>query len=120
MMAETQSTALPMNPIWESDATHPQQTARLREAWTEVTDPELGLSILQLGLIRQVTIRPEGAHVVMILTTPFCPYGPALMENARQKAEAALNTPVSIELGEEAWDRSMMDEDAAADWGLLW
>jgi metal-sulfur cluster biosynthetic enzyme len=118
----TESEAQPSKPalLWEADSTHPSQTGLLRDAWTAVMDPELGLTILQLGLIRQVTIHAEGAHVVMILTTPFCPYGPAMMENARQKAEAALGKPVSIEMGEEAWDRSMMDEDAAADWGMLW
>jgi metal-sulfur cluster biosynthetic enzyme len=119
-MTDTNSSPSPKQTAWNADATHPQATATLREAWTEVTDPELGLTILQLGLIREVTIREDGAHVIMILTTPFCPYGPAMMENTRQKAEHALGKPVSIELGEEVWDRSMMDEDAAADWGLMW
>jgi metal-sulfur cluster biosynthetic enzyme len=119
-MTEETSPAPKARPTWTADAAHPDQTAILRTAWAEVKDPELGLSILELGMIRELTIRDDGAHVVMILTTPFCPYGPALMENARLTAERALGKPVSIELGEEAWDRSMMDEDAAADWGLLW
>jgi metal-sulfur cluster biosynthetic enzyme len=119
-MTEAESQPAHPQTTWLADGTHPDQTAILREAWAAVTDPELGLTIIQLGLIRQVTIQSEGAHVVMILTTPFCPYGPAMMENARQKAESALGRRVSIELGEEAWDRSMMDEDAAADWGMLW
>jgi metal-sulfur cluster biosynthetic enzyme len=105
---------------WQADSTHPEQTAALRAVWAEVMDPELGLNILQLGLIREVEIREGGASVRMILTTPFCPYGPALLENARQRAEQVLSLPVVMELGAEAWNPSMMDEESGADWGLLY
>jgi metal-sulfur cluster biosynthetic enzyme len=105
---------------WQVDRSHPEQAKALREAWAEVLDPELGLSIVQLGLIREVVIAESAAEIRMILTTPFCPYGPALMENARQKAEKALSMPVTMELGSEAWQTTMMDEDAASDWGLLY
>jgi metal-sulfur cluster biosynthetic enzyme len=106
--------------LWEADRSHPDQAAALRKTLGEVMDPELGLNIIQLGMVRDVSIRPEGAAIRMILTTPFCPYGPVLMENARQKAEKALGIPVTMEMGEEAWDPSMMEEDAGADWGLLY
>lgn len=104
---------------WQADRSHPEKAKALRDAWAEVLDPELGLSILQLGLIREVEIGVSTADIRMILTTPFCPYGPALLENARQKAEKALGIPVTMELGSEAWQPSMMDEEAAADWGML-
>jgi metal-sulfur cluster biosynthetic enzyme len=55
----------------------------------------------------------------MILTTPFCPYGPALLEMTRQKAENTLNHPTTIEFGMEMWDPTMMEEGAGADWGLF-
>jgi metal-sulfur cluster biosynthetic enzyme len=106
-------------PVWQSETSHPEKTAELRAAWSEVMDPELALNILQLGLIREVEIRADGALVRMILTTPFCPYGPALLENARQKAERVLGVPVVMELGAEAWNPAMMDEESGADWGLL-
>jgi len=105
---------------WQADRSNPEKAKALREAWAEVTDPELGLSIVQLGLIREVEILDSSASIRMILTTPFCPYGPALLENARQKAEKALGVPVTMELGAEAWQPSMMDEEAAADWGFLY
>jgi metal-sulfur cluster biosynthetic enzyme len=104
---------------WQVDRTHPEKAKALRDAWAEVTDPELGFTIVQLGLIREVSIEGSGASVRMILTTPFCPYGPAMMENARQKAEKAIAMPVTMELGAEAWQPAMMDEEAAADWGML-
>jgi len=104
---------------WRADATHPEKAEDLRKKLEEVKDPELGFSIVQLGMVREVEIGEQGASIRMILTTPFCPYGPALMENARQKAEAVLGLPVTMEMGEEAWDQSMMEEDAGRDWGML-
>ena len=87
------------------------------DAFREVVDPEIGLNIIQLGLIRDVTIADDSALVKMILTTPFCPYGPAMLETTRQKAEAALNMPTHIDLGMDVWDFSMMEE-GLGDWGL--
>lgn len=110
----------PVHTEWQADRTNPEKAKVLRKAWAEVTDPELGFTIVQLGLIREVVIGESSASVRMILTTPFCPYGPAMLENARQKAEKALGIPVTMELGAEAWQPSMMDGEAAADWGMLY
>jgi metal-sulfur cluster biosynthetic enzyme len=118
-MAEPASPSAP-KALWLADRSHPQLAETLRKALGEVMDPELGLSIIQLGMIREVEIREKNVSIRMILTTPFCPYGPALMENARQKAEKALGLPVVMEMGDEAWEQSMMDEDTGADWGLLY
>jgi len=104
--------------IWQADSTHPDMAETLRESLREVIDPEIGLSIIQLGLIRDVTIAEDNANVKMILTTPFCPYGPALLDMSRKKAESALNLPTTIELGMDMWDFSMMEEGAGGDWGL--
>lgn len=106
--------------VWSADRTHPEQAAALRLALAEVQDPELGLSVVQLGLVREVTIADAGAALRMVLTTPFCPYGPAMMEHTRQQAEKALGIPVTMEMGVEAWDPSMMEEDARSEWGMLY
>ena len=55
----------------------------------------------------------------MILTTPFCPYGPALLEAARSKAQEAVDMPVYIEMGTQMWDFSFMEDGVGADWGLF-
>jgi metal-sulfur cluster biosynthetic enzyme len=106
------------NPIWEADSTHPQLAEKIRGALREVVDPEIGLSVIALGLIREVTLSDTDARLKMILTTPFCPYGPALIEMTRSKAEQAAGVPTKIELAPEMWDPSMMEEDAAAAWGF--
>ena len=103
---------------WDIQDTHPQLVAILREKLSEVTDPEIGLSIIQLGLIRQVQVKEDVARIHMLLTTPFCPYGPALIEATRAKALEALGMPVEVELGMEPWDFSMLEDPDAFDWGL--
>jgi metal-sulfur cluster biosynthetic enzyme len=105
--------------IWQAEVTHPKLADEAKEALRQVVDPELGLNLIELGLIRDVTINDEGAHVVMILTTPFCPYGPALIEMARKKVEDSLSLPTTIEVGMDMWDPTMMEEGAGADWGLF-
>jgi len=103
---------------WKIDNSHPEKAEQLRTAFTEVVDPELGLSIVELGLIRDVAINGMVVEINMILTTPFCPYGPALLEMARQKAEDTLKLPTTIEMGTEVWDFSMMEESTGVDWKL--
>lgn len=59
------------------------------QALLPVHDPEIGLSIVDLGLIYDVRIAPDGKklEVDMTLTSPMCPYGPELV--------AAANSAVS-------------------------
>jgi len=90
----------PVNiPIWGVENTHPDLVAALEEGLSEIVDPELGLT--------------------MILTTPYCPYGPSIMESTRKKAESILNMPTKINYGRETWDPTMMEEGLADDWGLF-
>lgn len=104
---------------WKVEKTHPDLFEPLQNALREVVDPEIGLNIVELGLIRDAEVENGSAKVTMILTTPFCPYGPALLEMTRQKAESALGVPTEVEMGTEMWDLSMMEEGAGADWGMF-
>ncbi len=91
----------------------------LFEALRTVVDPEIGMNIVELGLIRHVDIGEDRAHVVMIMTTPFCPYAPQLLEQTRRTAQNYLGIPTTIEMGLEMWDPSMMEDGAADEWGLF-
>ncbi len=104
--------------IWQIESTHPDLVDRLRETLRQVVDPEIGLNIIELGLVRDVVVENNQATVHMILTTPFCPYGPAMLEMTRAKAQEALKIPTIIEMGAEMWDFSYMEEGAGADWGM--
>jgi metal-sulfur cluster biosynthetic enzyme len=106
-------------PIWEIESTHPELVEPLINEFKKVSDPEIGLNVLELGLIRNVVILNSEAKIVMIMTTPFCPYAPALLETTRQQAEIGLKLPTSITMSYEPWDPSMMDENARSDWGFF-
>ena len=87
--------------VWQSDSTHPELSEVVKASLREVMDPELGLNIMELGLVRDLQIEEDKAKVTMIMTTPFCPYAPALLEMTRKQAESTLNRPTSIEMGRE-------------------
>jgi metal-sulfur cluster biosynthetic enzyme len=104
---------------WQAEITHPLIAEKAKTALREVLDPELGLNVIELGLVRDLTITADKAHFVMIMTTPFCPYGPALLEMSRQKVEQSLKLPTTVEVGMQMWDPTMMEEGAGAEWGLF-
>jgi len=103
---------------WTIHQSNPDKVKLAREKLSEVVDPEIGMNIIQLGLIRDISIENDIAHLKMILTTPFCPYGPAMIEMTKAKAVEGLNMPVTIEMGMEMWDFSMMEDPSALDWGM--
>ena len=113
------SDELSANPVhWDIHDTNPDLVPVLRDKLSEVEDPEIMLNVIQLGLVRKVSIENAEAKLYVLLTTPFCPYGPAMLEMIKQKAQEGLGMPVSIELGYEPWDFSLMEDPTALDWGL--
>lgn len=57
-------------------------------ALREVIDPELQYNIVELGLVYKVEVTPEGTALVKItFTSPACPYGPMLVDQARSMME---------------------------------
>ena len=104
---------------WDVEKTHPGKVEEIKNAFRQVRDPEIGMDLIQLGLIRNVTIIDEKASIEMILTTPYCPYAPMLMESARKKAEAVIGLPTEIKYGKEVWNQTMMEDDTSLNWGLF-
>jgi len=79
-----------------------------------VIDPELGMDIWSMGLVYEIIINQK-IHIKMTLTTPLCPYGPALIEEVEQKLKP-LGLPVEVELVfEPPWEPS---EDMRMEWGV--
>lgn len=92
----------------------------IMEALREVIDPEIGLNVVELGLIRAIELDEDGnAHLTMIMTTPFCPYAPQLIEQVRQVSNNVTGGGTTVEIGDELWDPSLMEEGAGGDWGLF-
>ena len=103
---------------WTIHQSHPDMVEVVRKKLAEIVDPEIGMNIIQLGLVRDVSIEDGVAHLKMILTTPFCPYGPAMIEMTRQKAVEAIEKPVTVEMLADVWDFAMMEDPSALDWGM--
>ncbi len=86
----------------------------ITEALRQVYDPELGLDIVELGLLYDVQITGSEVTVVYSLTSIGCPVGPLIQE---QITEALRDLPsvetVNIELTwEPPWSPERMSDDA--------
>jgi metal-sulfur cluster biosynthetic enzyme len=77
-----------------------------------VVDPEIGMNVVELGLIRQIILGPESTEIKMILTTPFCPYAGAMIQQVKEQAETVVDHDVKVTLLAERWD--------PRDAGLMW
>jgi metal-sulfur cluster biosynthetic enzyme len=73
-------------------------------ALSTVIDPELGIDAWTLGLAQELEMNEQGRLVLrFVFTTPFCPYGPALMaEMERALADVFAEPPVLVLLAR-AW-----------------
>ncbi len=54
----------------------------------QVIDPELGINIIDLGLVYAIESTPESIAIEMTLTTKGCPMGEAIMSDVNQKLES--------------------------------
>jgi metal-sulfur cluster biosynthetic enzyme len=82
-----------------------EKQEKILNALQAVLDPEIGLSVIDLDLIREIRFDdPEEAEVRMVLTTPFCPYGPMLINQIQSVAEQAAETPVKVTVLPDKWE----------------
>ncbi|MBI4365759.1 MAG: metal-sulfur cluster assembly factor [Deltaproteobacteria bacterium] len=101
-------------PTSVSDAGGGVSPEALLDAIRPIMDPEVGLSIVDMGLIYRTELLPDGtAHVLHTLTSPMCPLGPQIMNEIHQtlarlpgvkdvKVEVTFNPP---------WDPKTMASD---------
>jgi metal-sulfur cluster biosynthetic enzyme len=47
----------------------------------DVIDPEIGISIVDLELVRKVTVSESGVHILMTLTSPMCPFADIIISD---------------------------------------
>ncbi|MBI2070530.1 MAG: metal-sulfur cluster assembly factor [Elusimicrobia bacterium] len=98
-------------------------TKDIAKALEPVIDPEIHLSIVDLGLIYGIDVDGGKVDVFMTLTTPMCPYGPMLQEATKRAVETVPGvTQAEVKLiWEPAWDpHQMCTEDAKINLGIMW
>jgi metal-sulfur cluster biosynthetic enzyme len=94
--------------------------AAVWEALRTVIDPEAGESVVDLGLVYRVECGSGGVQVDMTMTSPACPYGAAIAEEAERAIRAACPTAqdVAVELVyDPPWTPERMSEAARKRFG---
>lgn len=85
-----------------------------------VIDPEVGIDVVSLGLVYEATREGDRARVVMTMTTPACPLGEVIVDDARTAVESLVPgiRHADIELVfEPAWTPERMSPEARAQLG---
>lgn len=82
------------------------------DALRAVVDPEIGMNVVELALIKQIILGKDSSEIKMILTTPFCPYAGSMIQQVKEQAESVVDHEVKITLLAERWD--------PRDAGLMW
>ncbi len=82
------------------------------DALRAVVDPEIGMNVVELALIKQILLGPGSTEIKMILTTPFCPYAGSMIAQVKEQVESVVEHEVKVTLLAERWD--------PRDAGLMW
>src|SRR4051795_10827302 len=107
---ETAATDTATAPLF--DAERRATELAVLDALRSVVDPEIGMNVVELALIRQILLGKDASEIKMILTTPFCPYAGSMVAQVQEQAESVLEHPVKVTLLAERWD--------PRDAGLMW
>ena len=91
------------------------------KAISAVYDPEMPVSIVDLGLIYGCKIEGNAVLISMTLTAPACGMGPVLVEDVKYKVGLVPNVDtVKVDLVlDPPWSREMMTEEAQLEMGLF-
>lgn len=100
----------------------PVRVEQVRDALMGVIDPELGLDVVDLGLVYGVDIHEGEVKVQLTLTSPVCPYGPEIVKACQTYIEELPGvSKCDVELvWEPNWDpRTMATQEAKMALGLF-
>lgn len=90
----------------------PLTAETIRKALRGVKDPELGLNIVDIGLVYDTAVTEEGdVTVKMTLTSPGCPSGPEILQDAKlvlEDLEGVRSVQVDL-VWEPYWTPDRMD-----------
>jgi metal-sulfur cluster biosynthetic enzyme len=93
----------------------------VRESLREnVIDPDIGVNVVDLGLVYEIGMTDGIAEITMTLTTPACPLGPYIdseVRSAVQDVPGVNDIKVNL-VWSPPWDPSMMSEEAKLELGF--
>ncbi len=96
---------------------------QLKEWLKPIEDPEMRLSLVDLGLIYSIDLSEEGkAKVVMTLTSPMCPAAGSIVEKVEKRLlehEKIVEAKVEL-VFEPKWDAKTMASDEVKDRLGIW
>lgn len=94
---------------------------RIVENLREIYDPEISVNIYDLGLIYNININNSKCHIIMSLTSPFCPAVDQILEDVHMAAYMVTGiTDVSVDITfDPQWGPEMMSEDAKLILGIF-
>lgn len=98
----------------------PVDSETLRSALRRVMDPEVGMNIIDLGLVYRIEQRPEGVQVDMTMTSPACPMSESILAEVEAVLEACLPPMAIVEVQlvwEPEWSPALMSDEARAHFG---
>jgi metal-sulfur cluster biosynthetic enzyme len=99
----------------------------VRAALKNVVDPEIGIDIVNLGLVYRIDVLESGklVDVDMTLTTPACPAGPQILDSAKREIKALSDVYKDLEevkinlVWSPFWNPSMMTDEARDELGFF-
>ncbi len=94
----------------------------LRDALRQVIDPEVGMNVVDLGLIYQLDVVAGGSEVTvdMTMTSPACPMGEMIVAEVKTVLREHLPESVQTEVRlvwNPPWSPELMSEDARKHFG---
>ncbi len=98
----------------------PPDEQAVREALKQVIDPEIGLNIVDLGLVYRVEIDGRRVHVTMTMTTPACPLSAHIEQDARRSIHERCPGTSEVEIKlvwSPPWNPQMMSDEAKQQMG---
>ncbi len=76
----------------------------IEKALRKVIDPHVGMSVVDMGMIRDIAIEGNEVEVKMVLTAPGCPLASYLVEQVRKAAEGVAGVEkAKVTLLDEPW-----------------
>lgn len=88
-------------------------TSAIREALRQVLDPEVGINIVDLGLVYRIDLAPDCLRIEMTMTSPACPMGEMIMDDAYAALDKTLPDSCQREIvlvWEPPWDPSKISQ----------